>query len=104
MGCIWSYLPVNICVPGAVKSDSTLSCGVTEEFGTIQIGVNHLLVDGEVKIDSRTSGRGFINIAFNKGQVVFRADRYVGLIPINENFAIHVRPRTKISNIAHMLI
>jgi 5-methylcytosine-specific restriction enzyme subunit McrC len=75
-----------------------------EEFGTIQIGVNHLLVGGEVKIDSRTSGRGFINIAFNKGQVVFRADRHVGLIPINENFAVHVRPRTRISNIAHMLI
>ena len=75
-----------------------------EEFGAIQISVNHLLVDGEIKIDSRTSGRGFINIALSNGQVVFRADRHIGLIPINENLAIHVHPRTKISNIAHMLI
>jgi len=29
VGCIWSYLPVNTAVPGAVKSDSTLSCGAT---------------------------------------------------------------------------
>lgn len=75
-----------------------------EEFNTIQISVNHLLVDGEVKIDSRTSEHGFINIAFNRGQVIFRADRYVGLIPINSQFAIRVRPRTPISNIVYMLV
>src|SRR5262249_30065461 len=27
--CIWSYRPVNTVVPGSVKSNSTLSCGVT---------------------------------------------------------------------------
>jgi hypothetical protein len=75
-----------------------------EEFGSLQIGVDRLMVDGEIALDPRIVDRGYLNVALVKGQVVFRADRYVGFIPINSRIAIRVRPRAKVANIAHMIV
>ena len=74
-----------------------------EEFGTLGIGVNRLMVDGEVVLDPRIIDRGYLNVSLVKGQVSFRADRYVGLIPVNDWISIRIRPRATITNIAHMI-
>lgn len=75
-----------------------------EEFGVIGIGIDRLLVDGEIALDSRIMERGYLNFSLVKGQVVFRADRHVGLIPLNDGLAIRVKPRATIANIAHMIV
>lgn len=75
-----------------------------EEFGVIGLGIDRLLVDGEISLDSRIVDKGFLNISLVKGQVVFRADRHVGLIPVNDRVAIRVKPRAQIANIAHMIV
>jgi len=75
-----------------------------EEFGALEIGVNRLMVDGEISIDPRIADRGYLNVSLTKGRVVFRADRYVGLIPVNDRLSIRIRPRALISNIAHMIV
>jgi hypothetical protein len=75
-----------------------------EEFGVIALGVGRLLIGGEITIDSRIADRGYLNISLVKGQVVFRADRHVGLIPVNDRIAIRVRPRAQIANIAYMIV
>lgn len=75
-----------------------------EEFGEIEIGIDRLLVNGEIKLDSRIVEKGFLNISLVKGQVKLRADRHVGLIPLNEHVAIRVKPRTTVANIAHMIV
>lgn len=75
-----------------------------EEFGAIELGIDRLLVSGEIKLDSRIVEKGFLNISLVKGQVQLRADRYVGLIPLNEQVAIRVTPRAAVANIAHMIV
>lgn len=74
-----------------------------EEFGEIEVRISHLLENGELALDPRIQSRGYLNIALAKGQVVFRADRHVGLIPINSHFAVRVRPRASISNLSYMI-
>lgn len=75
-----------------------------EEFGALQIGVNRLMVDGEIVLDPRIVDRGYLNVSLAKGQVVFRADRYVGLIPVNDHLSIRIRPRALIGNVAQMIV
>jgi hypothetical protein len=75
-----------------------------EEFGALEIGVSSLVIDGEIALDPRIIGRGYLNVSLVQGKVVFRADRYVGLIPVNGKIAIRVRPRALISNVGHMIV
>jgi 5-methylcytosine-specific restriction enzyme subunit McrC len=74
-----------------------------EEFGEIEVRVSRLLANGELMLDPRIQGRGYLNVSLAKGQVVFRADRHVGLIPINSDFAVKVRPRASIANLSYMI-
>jgi 5-methylcytosine-specific restriction enzyme subunit McrC len=73
------------------------------EFEELQVGVKTLIENGEIKIDPRTSGKGYLAVSLRQGQVVFRADRHVGLIPINDALSVRVRPRATIANLSHML-
>ncbi len=75
-----------------------------EEFGVIELGIDRLLVDGEISLDNRIVEKGFLNVSLVKGRVVLRADRHVGLIPLNANLAIRVSPRAQVANIAHMIV
>jgi 5-methylcytosine-specific restriction enzyme subunit McrC len=75
-----------------------------EEFGTLGIGAARLMVDGEIALDPRIVDRGYLNVSLVKGQVIFRADRYVGLIPVNAKLSIRIRPRALIANIAYMIV
>lgn len=83
-------------------SDATIIEG--EEFEPLQVGIGALMVDGQVALDPRIAERGYLNVALAKGQFVFRAGRYVGLIPINSKLSIRIRPRAEIANIAHMIV
>lgn len=74
-----------------------------EEFGEIKVGISRLLSNGELALDPRIHNRGYLNVSLAKGQVVFRADRHVGLIPINSQLAVRVRPRASIANLSYMI-
>lgn len=74
-----------------------------EEFGEIEVRVSRLIQNGELMLDQRIQGRGYLNVSLTKGQVVFRADRYVGQIPITSDFSIKVRPRASIANLSYMI-
>lgn len=75
-----------------------------EEFGAIQIDMHRLINDGRLVFDSRISERGYFSVSLSRGQVTFRADRFVGLIPVTDRIAVRVRPRAQISNIVQMII
>ena len=75
-----------------------------EEFGVIGVGLEQLLIDGELAIDPRIADKGFLSISLVKGQVIFRADRHVGLIPVNRKLAVRVKPRAQISNLSRMIV
>ncbi len=75
-----------------------------EEFGEIELGIDRLLVNGEIKLDNRIAQKGFLNISLVNGQVKLRADKHVGLIPLNEHVAIRVKPRAAIANLTKMIV
>lgn len=74
-----------------------------QEFGETGIRVARLIENGELTLDPRIQGKGYLNVSLARGQVVFRADRYVGLIPVSGSLAIRVRPRANISNLSYMI-
>src|SRR5688500_16350438 len=62
------------------------------------------MVDGEVSLDSRVSVRGYFAASISDGRLRLRSTRFVGLIPLNANIAVRVRPRASISNLSQMIV
>ena len=75
-----------------------------EEFGTVTIGVERLLVNGTLILDPRIVSRGYFNVSLARGELVLRADRHVGLIPLNDQIAVRVKPRTQIESLTKILV
>lgn len=75
-----------------------------KEFEEIEIGIDRLLVAGQIAIDRRIVEKGYLSFSLSKGRVVFRADRHVGLIPLNDTVAVRVRPRSEVANLAQMIV
>ena len=74
-----------------------------EEFKPVEVRISRLLTNGELVLDPRIQDRGYLNVTISGGQVVFRADRHVGLIPVNSHLAVRVRPRASIANLSYMI-
>ena len=74
-----------------------------EEFEEVHLRVAALIEAGELKLDERITGRGFLAISLKQGEIILRADRHVGLIPVNDKVAVRVRPRANIANLSYML-
>jgi hypothetical protein len=81
----------------------TLEIIECEEFEEVHLRVAKLIEDGELKLDERITGKGFLNVSLRQGEIILRADRHVGLIPINGRVAVRVRPRANIANLSYML-
>lgn len=75
-----------------------------QEFDEIEVGIDRLLVDGQIALDKRIVEKGYLSFSLSKGRVIFRADKHVGLIPLNDAVAVRVRPRTEVGNLAHMIV
>lgn len=75
-----------------------------EEFQELAVRVSALLDDGELRLDERINSKGYLSAALKSGQIVLRATRFVGTIPLTDDLAIRVRPRTSISNLSYMLV
>lgn len=74
-----------------------------QEFDEVHIRVSKLIESGELKLDERITGRGFLNVSLRQGEIILRADRHVGLIPLNDRIAVRVHPRASIANLSYML-
>jgi hypothetical protein len=54
-------------------------------------------------IDERVSQRGYFNVALKDGDIILRSDRYVGLIPLNADVNVQVRPRASIADLTYLI-
>lgn len=70
-----------------------------EEFGEVAVPIAGLLRNGEIDVYPEVAGRGLFDISYRRGELVLRATKFVGLIPISETVAIQVRPKTSIPNL-----
>lgn len=74
-----------------------------KEFEAVHVPLDALLKEGRVDVYPEASGKGFFDIDYRGGDIVLVARSYVGLIPINDQIAIHVIPRFPISNLFYIL-
>jgi len=75
-----------------------------EEFSVIRLRISDIVKDGELILDERISGRGYLSLSLAKGEIVLRTDKHVGMIPVTPSTSVRVRPRFPIANLTHMLV
>lgn len=73
------------------------------EFSEIKLRVADLVRDGELTLDERVVGKGYLAATLNQGQIVLRSAGYVGLIPVAPGIAVRITPRASIANLSHMI-
>lgn len=73
------------------------------EHGTIDVPIEHVLIDGQPRVFPEISGRGYFKMYLKDNRLVFQAGGHVGIIPINERLSIEVRPRVPVASIERML-
>jgi 5-methylcytosine-specific restriction enzyme subunit McrC len=74
------------------------------EYEAVEIPIERLLgPDGRLRIYPEVTAKGFFDVDYRDGRLVLKSTRYVGLIPINDHIAIHVRPRAAIGNLMRMI-
>lgn len=74
-----------------------------EEHGEVDVPLGELLTDGALDVYDEVANKGFFDISHRRGRLVLRATKFVGLIPLSDRVAIHVRPKVPIANLAHMI-
>lgn len=74
-----------------------------EEFGEVSVRLSSLMRNGELTVDPRIASKGYLTTAFRGGQVILRATKFVGTIPLTPELSIRVKPRADIKNLSYML-
>lgn len=75
-----------------------------EEFTDIDLRVSDLLEDGELRLDDRITGKGYLTAAIKAGSITLKANRFVGTIPVTSSVSVRVTPRASIANLSYMLV
>jgi len=74
------------------------------EFEELSVRVSALMQDGELRLDERITTKGYLNATMRGGQIVLRATRFVGTIPLTPSLSVRIVPRATISNLSYMLV
>ncbi len=67
------------------------------------LAAERLYVDGHLQIDPALQTKRYIDIRIQGDRLVFVAGKYVGLIPLNDQVAILVRPKVPVENLVEIL-
>lgn len=73
------------------------------EHAEVSIPLASMLRNDRLDIFEEIKGKNYFQVYSRGADLVFQCGGYIGLIPINENVAIEVGPRVKISNLDHIL-
>lgn len=76
---------------------------ILEEFKEIEAPPSLLLSTGEISAFPSIIEKNFFSIKYKKGKAVFQAGGYVGIIPINSELSIDIRPKVPISNLERIV-
>lgn len=76
---------------------------ILEEFKEIEAPASLLLSTGEISAFPSIIEKNFFSIKYKKGKAVFQAGGYVGIIPINSELSIDIRPKVPISNLERIV-
>lgn len=73
------------------------------EHSEVAIPLAAMLQDGRLNLFEEVKGKNYFQVYSRGGDLVFQCGGFVGLIPLNEDVAIEVAPRVKISNLDRIL-
>jgi len=73
------------------------------EHTEVAIPLAAMLQNGRLNIFEEVKGKNYFQVYSRGADLIFQCGSYVGLIPINEDVAIEVAPRVKISNLDRIL-
>lgn len=73
------------------------------EWNPTNIPIEHVMRDGKFNIYTEVQQKGYFNILYRKSSLVITAGEYIGLIPLNDEVAINVHPKTPLSNLMHLI-
>jgi 5-methylcytosine-specific restriction enzyme subunit McrC len=59
--------------------------------------------DGKLDLYDEVARSGYFDIDFRRGDLVVKATRFVGFIPLSDRVAIHVTPKAPIANLLYMV-
>ncbi|MDO4927270.1 MAG: hypothetical protein Q3980_16630, partial [Turicibacter sp.] len=76
---------------------------VIAEFKEIDAPASLFLSSGEISAFPSIIEKNFFSIKYKKGKAVFQAGGYVGIIPINSNLSIDIRPKVPIANLERIV-
>lgn len=75
-----------------------------EERDSVQLPITHVLdANGDIRILPSVVAKGYFDIDYRGGKLVFLAGKFIGLIPINDQVLIEIRPKVSVSDLARML-
>lgn len=73
------------------------------EYETVPVPMDELIgPNGEVRFFPEVNNGRYFDVDYAHGQLFLRSKGIVGLIPVSERVAVHVRPRAPISNLLYM--
>jgi 5-methylcytosine-specific restriction enzyme subunit McrC len=74
------------------------------ERQSVEVPLNDLLTtSGTFDIWPTVASKGYFDIDYRGGRLVFKAGKFVGLIPINDRVVIDVRPKVSVSDLLHIV-
>jgi 5-methylcytosine-specific restriction enzyme subunit McrC len=74
------------------------------ERQSVEIPLGNLLTpSGKFEILPNVASKGYFDIDYRGGQLVFKAGKFVGLIPINERVVIDVKPKISVVDLLHIV-
>lgn len=71
------------------------------EFEPIEMPLDYLIVDGQFRL--YPEAEKYFDLDYRSGRLVVAPKSFIGLIPINDQVAIHVLPRFPIDNLFYLL-
>ncbi|QYN02368.1 McrC family protein [Pseudomonas protegens] len=76
---------------------------VIAEFKEIDAPASLFLSSGEISAYPSIIEKNFFSIKYKKGKAVFQAGGYVGIIPVNSDLSIDIRPKVPIANLERIV-
>src|SRR5690242_13450952 len=78
-------------------------CEATE-FGEVEnLPIGQVLVGGQLIINPILTGSDYVTVSLKGNELRLRAGHYVGVIPINTDVVLRVRPRVPIHSLSRLL-
>jgi len=74
------------------------------EYGDVEnLPIDKILVGGQLLIHPALTGSDYLTVSLKGNQLQVRAGHYVGLLPINRDVVVRVRPRVTITSLSRIL-